>query len=114
MNNSIYIYGPQGCGKTRNAEHLCKHYGLTVIIDEYGEWRRTVSVPKQGALVIGQTEKDGPAGITAIPFEQAMQEMTRPVCALKGMIRPGAMCSQIIVGLKYCGYKGECPHKVEP
>lgn len=24
---SIVIYGPQGCGKTRNAEALLKHYG---------------------------------------------------------------------------------------
>lgn len=27
------------------------------------------------------------------------------------MIQRGAMCSMVIVGLKYCGYKGECEHK---
>lgn len=26
---SVIIYGPQGCGKTRNAEKLMKHFGLS-------------------------------------------------------------------------------------
>jgi len=39
---------------------------------------------------------------------------TLPTCAVHGMIRPGALCSQVIVGMQYCGYKGECPHKREP
>lgn len=40
-------------------------------------------------------------------------EQERPTCAVHGMIQPGAMCSKIIVGMKYCGYSGECPHKQE-
>lgn len=41
------------------------------------------------------------------------KQQDRPTCAVRGMIRPGAMCGKIIVGMRYCGYKGECPHKVE-
>lgn len=37
----------------------------------------------------------------------------RPTCAVHGMIRPNAVCSQVIVGGDFCGYKGGCPHKVE-
>lgn len=40
--------------------------------------------------------------------------MNKPTCKVHGMIQRGAMCSQIIVGMKYCGYSGECQHKVEP
>lgn len=31
----IIIYGPQGCGKTRNADKLAKHFGLSKIVDNY-------------------------------------------------------------------------------
>ncbi len=44
-------------------------------------------------------------------MEQKQQD--KPTCAVRGMIRPGAICGKIIVGMKYCGYKGECQHKVE-
>jgi len=29
------IYGPQGCGKTSNADKLAKHFGLSKIVDNY-------------------------------------------------------------------------------
>ncbi|SDW38248.1 hypothetical protein [Nitrosomonas communis] len=32
---SAIIYGPQGCGKTRNSEKLAKHLGLSNILDEF-------------------------------------------------------------------------------
>ena len=35
----------------------------------------------------------------------------RPTCAVQGLIRRGAMCSQIIVGGKLCGYDGACEHQ---
>ncbi|PVY68611.1 hypothetical protein C7440_1022 [Pusillimonas noertemannii] len=38
----------------------------------------------------------------------------KPTCAVRGSIRPGFMCGYVIVGGKYCGYLGECPHKQEP
>lgn len=36
----------------------------------------------------------------------------RPRCAVRGMVRPGAVCGKVIVGMEFCGYSGECPHKV--
>ncbi|MDQ2822437.1 MAG: hypothetical protein M3Y65_19015 [Pseudomonadota bacterium] len=40
--------------------------------------------------------------------------MDKPTCAAHGMIQRGAMCGMVIVGLKYCGYQGECEHKCSP
>lgn len=38
-------------------------------------------------------------------------EQVKPTCKVRGMVAPNAMCGQIIVGLKYCGFKGDCEHK---
>lgn len=36
----------------------------------------------------------------------------KPNCAVGGLIRPGAMCSKVIVGGKLCGAQpGTCPHQ---
>lgn len=35
MNKSIIVYGPQGCGKTRYAERMRKHFGLSSVVDDF-------------------------------------------------------------------------------
>ena len=35
FNHGIIIYGPAGCGKTRNSKLIAKAYGKDTIIDEY-------------------------------------------------------------------------------
>lgn len=35
----------------------------------------------------------------------------KPMCAVHGMVRPGAMCSKVIVGMKLCGFSGQCEHQ---
>lgn len=42
---------------------------------------------------------------------EAVEEQ-RSDCAVRGMIMPGAMCGSVIVGGKFCGHSGECPHKL--
>lgn len=40
-------------------------------------------------------------------------EPQRPRCAVRGMIRPGAMCGRVIVGGELCGAPaGSCRHQV--
>lgn len=34
MNESIVVYGPQGCGKTTAAQALATHFGLHTIVDD--------------------------------------------------------------------------------
>ncbi len=40
---SVIIYGPQGCGKTRNKTALAQYFGLTNIIDD---WTSGQDLPK--------------------------------------------------------------------
>lgn len=35
----------------------------------------------------------------------------KPTCKVHGMVAPNAMCGSIIVGMKYCGFRGDCEHK---
>ena len=35
----------------------------------------------------------------------------KALCKVKGMVRPGAVCGFVIVGMKYCGHAGECEYK---
>jgi hypothetical protein len=42
---------------------------------------------------------------------EQVQVQAKPLCAVQGLIRRGAMCSQIIVGGKLCGYSGKCEHQ---
>lgn len=41
--STVIIYGPQGCGKTRNAQVIAKAFGLTAILDG---WHGKGSVPE--------------------------------------------------------------------
>ena len=39
--------------------------------------------------------------------------MSKPLCAVRGLVAPGAMCGKHIAGGK-CGFAGECEHQREP
>jgi len=49
MNRSVVVYGPQRCGKTRNAEALRRHFGLNRVVDD---WDGISDVPAAGALIL--------------------------------------------------------------
>lgn len=49
MNTSIIIYGPQGCGKSMNAESLAKFFERPIIIDE---WVSGEALPKHNAIIL--------------------------------------------------------------
>lgn len=41
-------------------------------------------------------------------------EEGRPLCAVRGLVRPGCMCASVIVGGVFCGSKNaNCPHRKE-
>jgi uridine kinase len=52
---SVVVWGPQGCGKTRNAARIAKALGLDTVIDD---WHHTLSEPwpRQGALLLTNEE----------------------------------------------------------
>lgn len=37
--------------------------------------------------------------------------MSNLKCAVRGAIRPGAICGSVIVGMELCGFKGQCEHQ---
>jgi hypothetical protein len=46
---SVIVYGPAGCGKTRNAEIIRDYFGLDVILDG---WEPSDGCPTHGALIL--------------------------------------------------------------
>lgn len=79
MTQTTILYGPQGCGKTRNAESIAAALGLERIRDE---WTEGDPVPgPSGWLLIG-TIKPNPhllrrLGVRAMSFQEAIGRVGR-------------------------------------
>jgi MoxR-like ATPase len=65
--SAVIIYGPQGCGKTRNGPALAEHFGKRWISDYDG--RRPSQYPAHALVLTSDATVEG-----AIPFHRAMQE----------------------------------------
>lgn len=74
MSKSVVVHGPQACGKTRNAEALRKHYGLTSILDDWNPHER---LPLRDTLVLTNANPESlglhSLGVDVIAFEQAIE-----------------------------------------
>jgi len=81
MNKSIIVYGPQGCGKTVNAERIRKHFGLTgKIVDDW----RGIMDHKYGYALYLTNDSDlvsraRQLGMTAIPFADVAQQINAAI-----------------------------------
>jgi hypothetical protein len=67
------VYGPQGCGKTRYAERIRKHFGLDSIVDEFDP-RGYINPTGELYLV----NCDGPAGsgvVRCMSFAEVAQQI---------------------------------------
>lgn len=91
--NTIIVYGPQGCGKTTNAEALRKHFGCDEIIDDWESDRSA----KEGSLHL--TSRDfGAAAVYSradwredaqiISFRDAMYEIEDSMGKLAAVAAP--------------------------
>lgn len=72
----VNVHGPQGCGKTRNAEKLRKKYGCHFVVDEgyvspQAFFERAISGGHR-TLYLTQTPMRDP-DVTNIPFEEALR-----------------------------------------
>ena len=67
---SIIIFGPQGCGKTRNVAELAAHFGMTRVVED---WTPGDALPDD-ALAL--TNFPGVEGV--IDFEEAMRLLNGP------------------------------------
>ncbi|HZR35692.1 MAG TPA: hypothetical protein VFA75_09980 [Nevskia sp.] len=67
---TVIIHGPQGCGKTRNAEALRRHFKLERVIEDWWDGRR---IPAFGALVLTNNSPEPKWGkYRVIAFSEAM------------------------------------------
>lgn len=69
---SILIYGPQGCGKSTNAQALADFYGLTTVRDEV---THQTNLPLEDTLLLAErVPAHTPEGMRTIPFTIALKE----------------------------------------
>jgi len=74
MSNTVLIHGPQGCGKTRNAQALAEHFGCSKVVEDWNG-RDPIAA---GSLVL--TNRDDwkahalPTARRVLPFASAMRE----------------------------------------
>jgi hypothetical protein len=76
MPASVIIQGPQGCGKTRNAEALRKHYKLSRVVDTGADLSRPFyRVPVNDVLVLtdGTVTLHHSLFVKVVPFDEAMK-----------------------------------------
>ena len=71
---SIVVYGPQGCGKTRNAHRIAQALGLSTIVDGFEPcighpW------PREGALLLSHTPPPGWFRHPVLSFDEAMKRV---------------------------------------
>lgn len=71
---TVIVYGPQGCGKTRNAQRLLRGLGLRRLIDEGADFNPNLRIPVHGALVLTNREDlPAPASCVRMTFRDAMR-----------------------------------------
>ena len=74
MSNTVLIHGPQGCGKTRNAQALAAHFGCSSVVDDWNgrDWIDA------GSLVLTNVECWKACALPirrrVLPFASAMRE----------------------------------------
>ena len=71
MNQSVIVYGPQGCGKTTNAEALRKHFGLRKYVDNPPQ----LLTQPYDHLYLVNVQPPLNYGCRVISFHDAMKEM---------------------------------------
>jgi hypothetical protein len=75
MNPSIVIHGPQGCGKTMNAQRLRRHFGLLAVVEmDDHPWQRR-QIANFGALLLTNDEAAARrlTGLRVLTFREAMR-----------------------------------------
>jgi hypothetical protein len=83
MNNSIIIYGPQGCGKTINADGFCVAFGLGKSLDLDECEAHLGYVPKEGYVLFCVDPPKNTHGIHAMSFDKAIRLVKRPNLAVR-------------------------------
>lgn len=78
---SWLVYGPEGCGKTTNAQAIADALGLTEIVDG---WLPGDPVPPHKALLLSTETPDFPTHKRVLTFDQAMSLVAAKANAKQG------------------------------
>ena len=71
---TVIVYGPMGCGKTRNGQRLLRALGLNRLIDDGLDHEPNRRIPPCGALVLTNREDlSAPAECIRMTFRDAMR-----------------------------------------
>lgn len=79
---SWLVYGPEGCGKTTNAQAIADALGLTEIVDG---WLPGDPVPPRKALLLSTEAPDFPTHKRVLTFDQAMSLVAAKAKAKQGV-----------------------------
>jgi hypothetical protein len=63
---SVIVYGPQGCGKTRNAEKIRSHFGLKYILDGFTPGDQA---PREDTLILTSAIDRAPDSLSSRLFQ---------------------------------------------
>ena len=76
MSRTVVIHGPQGCGKTRNAQALAAHFGCRRIVDDWNGQSKIEegSLVLTNSMVFGIKASALPCAWRFVPFSKAMAE----------------------------------------
>lgn len=75
MKTSVIVFGPQACGKTRNAEKLKQHFGLDRVI-EHEDYPPNQLLPTTGALILtNRTPPPELPDFIVVEFDAAMSQL---------------------------------------
>lgn len=71
---SVVVYGPMGCGKTRNARRIAKALNLSTIVDDWhlGSGR---AWPRSGALLLTNTPPPEWFRYSVVSYDDAMKQV---------------------------------------
>lgn len=71
---STVVYGPQGCGKTRNAKRIAKALNLRTIVDDW-DFGSGAAWPRAGALLLTSTTPPEWFRYPVLSFNDAMKQV---------------------------------------
>lgn len=79
MKNSVFICGPQGCGKTTNAKAFAKRLGLSNIVDDWSlgqnfNERGTLYLTNKSEGEVAEVTLGGGADLTVIDYDKAAKQ----------------------------------------
>ncbi|WP_067519589.1 hypothetical protein [Endozoicomonas ascidiicola] len=74
MNQSIIVYGPVACGKTRNAKKIAEKLGLKNIVDDWVGRRRAFN--QKGTLYLTEIKPAWATPENSISYNKVMRSFS--------------------------------------